>query len=365
MNRETSLYLDIVRFSAALMVFLSHVAGQRFTGGLFWQLDAYGGQRITIFFVLSGFVIGYVIDKRDTNILRFAINRTARLYSVVIPAIVLTLVLDGVGYHLGPQSYDAWPAYVKDHQFEHFLRALTFTNTSWFPISGPGSNLPFWTLGLEASYYLIFGLFVFAKSFWRVAGIAVALIVAGPTAISLLPVWLLGVGSYHVCARLKLKPVVSALSVVVPLLCWAAYECSMIGQARASRAQPQDNLLWTYAVALLFAAHIIGFHGVATHIGGILLRFARPIRWVSGATFSIYLYHLPIIQFLTTVTPWEPGTWQNRILMVPGVLIAVFLLAEVTERRKEWWRGLFNALQRYFVSPMRIRSPLSVLRPTP
>ena len=185
---------------------------------------------------------------------------------------------------------------------------------------------------------------VFAKSVWRVVGVLAALLLAGPIAISLLPVWLLGVGAYYVCSQSKLRLGVSAVLMVAPLLCWMAYEAFMLGQARAPRPWPYDDLLWTYAVALLFAAHIIGFNGVTQRLGGVLLRFARPIRWVSGATFSIYLYHLPIIQFLTTVTPWEPTAWQNRVLMVPGVLVVLFLLAELTERRKEWWRKMFSTL---------------------
>ena len=41
MNRATSLYLDLARFIAALVVFLGHVSGQRLTGGLFWQFGPY------------------------------------------------------------------------------------------------------------------------------------------------------------------------------------------------------------------------------------------------------------------------------------------------------------------------------------
>jgi hypothetical protein len=38
MTQALSLYLDALRFGAAFTVFVSHWAGARYSGGLFWQL---------------------------------------------------------------------------------------------------------------------------------------------------------------------------------------------------------------------------------------------------------------------------------------------------------------------------------------
>ena len=42
MTNALSLYLDALRFGAALTVFVSHYSTGRISGGLFWQFD--GGQ---------------------------------------------------------------------------------------------------------------------------------------------------------------------------------------------------------------------------------------------------------------------------------------------------------------------------------
>ncbi len=146
MNRETSVYLDLVRFSAAMVVFLSHVGGQELTGCLLWQLTPYGGEAVVVFFVLLGFVIGYATDKRETTAATYFINRAARLYSVVVPALLLTLVLDTLGRSLSPAAYAAWWSDPSQDSIQ-FLRALTFTNEVWVSAGGPGSNIPFWSLG--------------------------------------------------------------------------------------------------------------------------------------------------------------------------------------------------------------------------
>jgi peptidoglycan/LPS O-acetylase OafA/YrhL len=64
------------------------------------------------------------------------------------------------------------------------------------------------------------------------------------------------------------------------------------------------------------------------------------------ATFTFYLFHLPVAQFLTTIVPWPPNAWATRIVMFPGTLAIVFLIASVTERRKEMWRKGIGALAR-------------------
>lgn len=84
MNRETSIYLDLTRFVAALTVFLGHVSGQRLTGGFLWQFGPFMAEAVAIFFVLSGFVIGYVADSKENTPSVFAINRAARCGPIFI-----------------------------------------------------------------------------------------------------------------------------------------------------------------------------------------------------------------------------------------------------------------------------------------
>lgn len=104
MNRETSLYLDAVRFLAALMVFMAHVTGTMFAG-MFWQLGQFGAEAVDAFFVLSGFVIGFVTTERENSLSLYAIARISRIYSVALPAVIATFVLDRIGLSLNSQFY--------------------------------------------------------------------------------------------------------------------------------------------------------------------------------------------------------------------------------------------------------------------
>src|SRR4051812_44741075 len=97
MNPALSLYLDVLRFGAAFMVFISHYSDRRLSGGLFWQIGGYGRTSVLVFFVLSGFVIAWVSQDKEANLKEYAISRISRLYSVIIPAFILTAILDPIG----------------------------------------------------------------------------------------------------------------------------------------------------------------------------------------------------------------------------------------------------------------------------
>ena len=104
-----SLYLDLLRFTAAVAVFLDHLTPTpsqpsiRATGGLA-RVGNYGELAVAIFFVLSGYVISYVTSTRETTVQSYAVSRISRLYSVVVPALVLTFAFDTLGHACGRSS---------------------------------------------------------------------------------------------------------------------------------------------------------------------------------------------------------------------------------------------------------------------
>src|ERR1700712_4370948 len=109
MNLAISVYLDLFRMLAALVVFLSHVAGSRLTGFLIPEAVSFGAEAVAAFFVLSGFVIGYVAEAREGSPHLYATSRLARLYSVALPAILATLAFDTLGRSLQPDLYVGRP----------------------------------------------------------------------------------------------------------------------------------------------------------------------------------------------------------------------------------------------------------------
>ena len=93
LTKFQSLYLDFVRISAALCVFIYHLTGMPSNWPIieFIRNSHLGDYAVAVFFALSGYVIAYVTSEKERDFTQYAINRAARVYSVAIPAIVLTL----------------------------------------------------------------------------------------------------------------------------------------------------------------------------------------------------------------------------------------------------------------------------------
>jgi hypothetical protein len=60
--------------------------------------------------------------------------------------------------------------------------------------------------------------------------------------------------------------------------------------------------------------------------------------------------HLPISQFLTAMSPWAVGSWQERTLVYIGTVGFVFLIAHFTERKKYAWRMAIEEIWRQTAS---------------
>jgi peptidoglycan/LPS O-acetylase OafA/YrhL len=346
MNRELSLYLDFCRFCAAAMVFLSHVTTRQWSGGFLWQLGGYGEDAVAVFFVLSGFVIGYVSDARENAASSYTASRLARLWSVAVPALILTFLLDAIGRTLDPDIYRlAYAGYVADNHLWQFVSALFFVDEIWNTHTEIGSNGPYWSLGYEAWYYAIFGMAAFGPRRWRWAGCAALLAVIGPKIAVLFPLWLMGL----VCFRLTLRWQAPSwlgwpMFVGAPCAILALHIVFRHAQANMfdpfSLAWPRlTSTLYFTGIGALFAAHIIGFHAVRDRFSTALAFCNRPIRSLAGHTFSLYLFHMPIITFLVAASPWPVDTWQTRSAILLLTPVAVFGFARISEDRKDEWRA--------------------------
>jgi peptidoglycan/LPS O-acetylase OafA/YrhL len=106
----------------------------------------------------------------------------------------------------------------------------------------------------------------------------------------------------------------------------------------------RPELLQDYIVGLTFAGSLIGFRAVSEWFEPHLRGSWRWLRWAAGATFSIYLFHEPLLRLLATINPWPSTSWAGRILVMGGTLVLVFVLAAMTERRKDAWRRALLAL---------------------
>lgn len=362
MNTATSQYLDLVRFIAAGFVFLSHTTGHRISGGLLWQFGSYGHEAVIVFFVLSGFVIGYTTDIREQSVTKYAVARIARIYSVAIPALFVTFVLDHIARSINPSLYSSAYGYEGSHEFFQFLSGLFFTNELWGYHTPVGSDWSYWSLGYEVWYYVLFGIMVFTVGWWRLVGILIIAVLTGPKICLMFPIWLLGLAGYKICSRATIPPVVGLLLFFASFLGGYCYEHWFIYLKSGIQSVEFGEIPKYYTIAALCFLNIVGFRSLSARLPSSENSATGTIRWLAGATFSLYLFHEPLVRFLATLSPFAPGSLEGRILVLGGTIAGVFLAAEATERRKTIWR---RGVSFGFASISDVLSRFTVMRRTP
>ncbi len=347
-----SLYLDVVRFLAAIMVLVNHVSeypmsrtSRAVIHPVLTVLGKYGATAVTVFFVLSGYVIAYVASTRERTASAYTASRLSRLYSVVLPAIVITYLCDSLGQWLQPDFYEIQKVLWKPASWAGYLSSMFFVNEyQVFHFGGilPGTNAPFWSLSFEATYYLLAGLALFAPRRYALPIALVVLGLAGRTITVLLPLWVMGFFVYR--ARTRLAGIVPAPAV---LLVASAVAIIAIPQLEVftswdnfgvnfpwGRGPFNRNLLLDYATALAFAVHLIAAERLLLNVRVTSLRAERAIRWLGSTTFPMYAIHRPVLCLAAALSPFARPSWIGIVFVSCVVLATVALMTPFCEWAK-------------------------------
>jgi peptidoglycan/LPS O-acetylase OafA/YrhL len=268
---------------------------------------------VDIFFILSGFVLTHVYARQRSDGLyshgRFLMARLARIYPAHLAMLLLMLGLVGgamaVGDRFGETGY----------RVGGFLSAATMTH-AWFPVALSNEwNGPSWSLSAEWAAYLAFPLF--AAMGWRLRArpwitiLAAVAIGLGLNALYLamygkiltqaenqmgvlriIPTFLLGVGLYHLGARLT------------PTRAQARWASLVSGAALLASMQVQADELLIVGVsaALVLSLALLSKGGDE----GVL---AHPLMREAGeASYALYLVHFPLLII-----------WKNTFGLIGGV----------------------------------------------
>lgn len=301
-----------------------------------------------VFFVLSGLVIAHVIASRPQTIADFAATRLARLWSVVLPALALTFVIDYVGLRVAPELYVDRPWYHGDDPWLRYLASATFVHDFWGMGLVPGVNGPFWSISYEFAYYLVFAAVVLVRHRLWSAVLAVAgALLAGPTIMALFPIWLLGVLAYRLVQRPPVGQVAGWLlfSGSLAVLVASPHLRDLLRPYEVDHVH-RSVILGDYIDALAFLLNIVAFPAVAPALEAWLQRWRRPIVYLASTSFALYLFHRPLLQLFTYIGPDPAEGWPRRVFVFVGIPLVVALLTPPTEHFKRTLRirllGLFS-----------------------
>jgi len=300
---------------------------------------------VDVFFVISGFLI--------TGILLREVDRTGRISITafygrrarrILPAALVVLLVTVAGSALVWFTPRAWSVVLDGIASALFVQNwhLIAVGTDYLHATDPASPLQhFWSLAVEEQFYAVWPIVILLAALpaaRRVLGrrsllvVAIALtslsmaFAAVESAItpttgyfdSVSRAWELGAGALLAMAG----PVLGRLSQRVhALLFWAG-----LAAIAASALLVTSGSAFPWPAALLPVAGTVLVLASGDRVGrsGAVLR-NRPLRWVGRISYSLYLWHFPVVVVVAALA----GT---GIVPMSLAVLASFLLAAASER---------------------------------
>jgi peptidoglycan/LPS O-acetylase OafA/YrhL len=375
-------HLNMIRGLSALAVLFSHVRGLFFQDlknvvhpdsftYLLYAVTGLGHQAVMVFFVLSGFfVAGSAIKMADRwSWRKYLGNRLIRLYLVLLPALVLTTIVDQVSIRMPlGQLYFLHPIY--HFNAEPVITAIsipTFLGNALFlqtiVVRPFGSDAPLWSLSNEFWYYILFPLILI--SFYHrwgtvrifYIGLAAALAFLLPSGMVLyFLIWLLG-AAMHLVRRPRLRaPLLSLLrmgsfGVFVLFLILARF--NRLPDVLSDFCVGFSFAMWMFCLLEGAPSRIVGLRGpLCTRVSVAYSSFANRL---AGCSYSVYAINLPLLMFARTAItakPWQPTPAYLTIGLLIGICITVigYLFSRITEAKTDSvrikvfaWSGIARA----------------------
>lgn len=370
MTDALSRFINTARWMAALFVVLHHAhtafvsqadimtAPHWPTTYAWWFLTAYpfAHGAVVVFFVLSGFLVGGAVVERaraaKPYLRTYLIDRTGRIYVVLLPTLVLCFVLDMTGRSLfaGLDVYDH--AFYRDSfKPEYLLATLVSLQGIWFPTFG--TDIALWSLGMEYWYYIVCGLILLplSSAYGAVARwIGFALGVAIFLALSASPTYFLfGACIWGLGALVRLAPRPLIRSKWLALMVWlvAISILRLVTRGAIVDDHPRKEIIDAIN-ALLFANILLTLR--FDEGAGFAWCRAKFHETLADFSYTLYATHMPILVWCWAIAAalfgaqWraELATPLHYVWTVGSILLAMlcaFAMAQVTEARTGAVRG--------------------------
>ncbi len=305
--------LDIFRAIAALAVCFFHFQRESLTGGtLYEKIFQYGHYGVDIFFVISGYVIPLALLKkrfrlRDTGI--FLQARFFRLYPAYILAAFLTMGLWYASAWVPGFRGSAPPPLTWPQVLANLTLSCDFFHLDWF-------GVVFWTLAIEAQYYVVvamsLGFLFHREAAWRYLALATWIF---------LPLFFKGGPMVFGWSALFAMGILVVLWQTGLVSRWAFFVC----------------LVSAVLVQVAIRSPVSGMLGAGAALGILFLPNLnwKPLIWIGGISYSLYLLHVPVggrvMNFLERYSEWPGAGILGVVVALAASLFAAwvfFLLVE-------------------------------------
>lgn len=315
-----SIAISVARGLAAFIVATAHLRAEMYPGlrtladpSLWFQAFAFATgfahQAVLVFFVISGWLVGgSLLNKIDRPgaMTAYAIDRVTRLWTVLIPTFVLTLLFGFLSGLLHPGQLDFSTA--------NAYSALSFVGNllglQGILVDDFGGNYALWSLANETWYYVMFPLLMISFGRHRIiariasaGALMLAVILLPADIVMYFMIWLLGVAF----SRVRIDCTAGLrYAWLLPLLAASAYFRLTADNDRFDRTTLGMDLM----LSLMFLALLSSLRFRAAPASQAARALAKAGKFFADFSFSLYVLHLPMIFLLKHIAATRLGLDQ-------------------------------------------------------
>lgn len=325
MSANLSVFINISRWFAAFLVVISHLrnlilvdfkdveSNTVLTKALYF-ITGLGHEAVVIFFVISGFLVGGVTMRRwgksGPDLYLYSSQRISRIYTVLIPALLVGLFLDVVGLNwFNASGLYSDPAQYHTASLKSAISATIDLPTflgNLFMMQGIltgnlGSNGPLWSLAYEWWYYCVFALFgagltSIGKKRVGYMVLAFLLIVILPAKLVLWgAIWVLGIVAYFWVVSSKWRPH-PLLGVGLFLFAMVCSRIAPNSEGASSNGQLIFEFSKDFVLAFFYVLALVSMSRMS-----VRLPMARVHEFLAEFSYTTYLLHFPFMLFIAAV----------------------------------------------------------------
>lgn len=361
-GQQFSLYLDLMRFLAAVFVVLAHYIQYGVLDETVVRfVPDIGREAVIIFFVLSGYVIAYTTQSRRHSFREYMAARCARIYSVAFPVLLLAFAVVFIATQFTDEPVKS--SYVIEKAYFYIPFHLLFMGELWNLSEVPPWLSPYWSLGYEVWYYLIFGVAFYLNGTRRAVFSGLIILMMGYKLWLLLPIWMSGVILFWNQDRYKINASHARIGWVITLTLFLVYKVldidntlrelgNQVWMFQSLNLGSADRYLADYLVCIFVVLNF--YFALHSKFNGIS-RFTAPIRLLSSYTFTLYLVHGLVILSWTHFYKNRSTSMLDTSLLTAAIILVTIALGLITEHKKEKFHSFFNRIFQIRVSLLKAR----------